>query len=313
MYNRLGAEEVQQLLNVKDLWAKSSAKCNQQLLGDKATSIHRSFLWEIFLQCLPANICIVLVSTSNTSTLEEVAQLANKIIVAAVYTSADVEQLHTEVSRLTNIVESLTKRKISRDRSPRPHPQSSSTLCWYHKCFGNDAYIKCWSHVPNRQTTQPVASGDEHWPITKLPVLCDWQTLWPPFPCWYQCWSECDTSFRYWTQTLPGALMPASSQWYTDSNLWIMIAHTRTRVATNVPMGIHDCQHSIPNLGRWFSPQLLPAGRHAQAPSILHTHTTECLRYRVSRLVSQPNIPWYNSSEWVQCYPCWFPSCHIRL
>ena len=70
----------------------------QQLLGDKTTSIHRSFLREIFLQCLPANICIVLVSTSNTSTLEEVAQLTDKIIVVAMHTSADVEQLHTSVT-----------------------------------------------------------------------------------------------------------------------------------------------------------------------------------------------------------------------
>ena len=167
MYNRLGAEEVAATAQRRRL--ASQILCQmQQLLGDKATSIHHSFLQEIFLQCLPANVCIVLVSTSNTSTLEKVAQLADKIIVAAVHTSADVEQL--EVSQLSNKVESLTKRKISRGRSPSPHPQSSSTLCWYHKRFGNDAY-KCRPHVPNRQTTRPVASGDEHWPITKSPVL----------------------------------------------------------------------------------------------------------------------------------------------
>ena len=75
----------------------------QQLLGDKGTSIDRSFLRELFLQCLPANIRMVLASTPDTSTLEEVAQLADKIIkvaapttVAAVHTNADVEQLRTE-------------------------------------------------------------------------------------------------------------------------------------------------------------------------------------------------------------------------
>ena len=118
----------------------------QQLLGDKATSIDRSFLRELFLQRLPANIRMVLASTPDMSTLKELAQLADKIIevaapttVAAVHTSADVEQLRTEVSQLTDMVKSLTKSKSSRGRSPSPHPQSSSTLCWYHERFGNNA------------------------------------------------------------------------------------------------------------------------------------------------------------------------------
>ena len=42
----------------------------QQLLGDKATLIDSSFLQEYFLQRLPVNIHMVLVFTSDTSTLE---------------------------------------------------------------------------------------------------------------------------------------------------------------------------------------------------------------------------------------------------
>ncbi|MCG8621014.1 MAG: hypothetical protein MJE68_03285 [Proteobacteria bacterium] len=40
----LEQKRLQQLLNVEDLRAKSSAKCNQQLLGDKATSIHSLYI-----------------------------------------------------------------------------------------------------------------------------------------------------------------------------------------------------------------------------------------------------------------------------
>ena len=143
-------KRLQQLLNAEDLGDRKPSQVlrrMQQLLGDKATSIDRSFLRELFLQRLPANIRMVLASTPDTSTLEEVAQLADKIVevaasttVAAVHTNTDVEQLRTEVSRLTDMVKSLTtKSKTSRGRSPSPHPQSSSTLCWYHERFGDNA------------------------------------------------------------------------------------------------------------------------------------------------------------------------------
>ena len=142
-------KRLQQLLNAEDLGDRKPSQVlrrMQQLLGDKATSIDRSFLRELFLQRLPANIRMVLASTPDTSTLEEVAQLADKIVevaapttVAAMHSNAEVEQLRTEVSRLTDMVKSLTKSKTSRGRSPSPHPQSSSTLCWYHERFGDNA------------------------------------------------------------------------------------------------------------------------------------------------------------------------------
>ena len=153
-------KRLQQLLIAEDLGDRKPSQVlrrMQQLLGDKATSIDRSFLRELFLQRLPANIRMVLASTPDTSTLEEVAQLADKIVevaspttVAAVQTNTDVDQLRTEVSRLTDMVKSLTKPK-------RP-------LVVVHQ-------VHTLSQVPLSAGT--ITSGDEHWPTTKSPVLCD--------------------------------------------------------------------------------------------------------------------------------------------
>ena len=125
----------------------------QQLLGDKASSIDQSFLRELFLQRLPANIRMVLASTPDTTGLEDLAQLiADKVMevatptIAAVHTphlTSEVEQLRTEVSRLKDIVKSLSMSRSSstrttRGRSPSPHPRAEPTLCWYHERFGDD-------------------------------------------------------------------------------------------------------------------------------------------------------------------------------
>ena len=64
----------------------------QQLLGDKASTIDQSFLRELFLQQLLANIRMVLASTPDTTGLEDLAQLTDKIMevvtpmIAAVHT-----------------------------------------------------------------------------------------------------------------------------------------------------------------------------------------------------------------------------------
>ena len=52
----------------------------QQLLGDKAGAIDSSVLRELFLQRLPANIRMVLASSPDTTNLENLAQLADKIV-----------------------------------------------------------------------------------------------------------------------------------------------------------------------------------------------------------------------------------------
>lgn len=98
-----------------------------------------SFLKELFLQRLLANVWMVLVLTSDTTILEELAQLADKIVelaapsVSAVAASsfAEMEQLRSEVISLKKLVQSLSSAPqhrrpfFSRGHSTSPaHPRS---------------------------------------------------------------------------------------------------------------------------------------------------------------------------------------------
>ena len=100
----------------------------QQLLGDKLGSADASsFLRQLFLQRLPANIQMVLASTDSSMALKKLADLADKVmevatptvanisdtrpdppIAAGVSASSEVKQLREEVAHLTELVESLT-------------------------------------------------------------------------------------------------------------------------------------------------------------------------------------------------------------
>ena len=55
----------------------------QQLLGDRAGSTDTAFLRELFLQCLPANVRMVLASTGTSVSLDEMAELADKVMEVA--------------------------------------------------------------------------------------------------------------------------------------------------------------------------------------------------------------------------------------
>ena len=90
---------------------------------------------------------MVLASTAATVSLDDLAELADKIVevaaptVNAVHTpqlTSEVEQLRSEVARLQDLVKSLSTRRKPR-RSPTPTRLSSDTntqsLCWYHQKY----------------------------------------------------------------------------------------------------------------------------------------------------------------------------------
>ncbi len=78
----------------------------QQLLGDRTEATEGTFLQELFLQRLPANVRMVLASTgTSATTLEQLADLADKVVEVAVTSASpqppellsEIEQLRTEL------------------------------------------------------------------------------------------------------------------------------------------------------------------------------------------------------------------------
>ena len=115
----------------------------QQLLGDKANTTDGAFMRELFLQRLPSNVRMVLASTPDAGSLDELAQLADKIAevatpsISSVNTSTEFEHLRQEVAELKLLIQTLKQpNRRSRGRSPSPAPQG---LCWYHTKFGDSA------------------------------------------------------------------------------------------------------------------------------------------------------------------------------
>jgi len=152
----LEQRRLQQLFNAEKLCDKKPTQLlrrMQQLLGEKATNTDAAFMREIFLQRLPPNVRMVLASTPDTGNIEDLAQLANKVVevavpaVASINTSTELQQLRQEVADLKGMLQSLKlTRRPSRScgSSPAPPPQlqQSQELCWYHAKFGEQAQ-KC--------------------------------------------------------------------------------------------------------------------------------------------------------------------------
>ena len=161
--------KLQQLISGEELGDRKPTQLlrrMQQLLGDHlgAGAEMNAFLKELFLQRLPANVRMVLASTDPATDLAKLADMADKIVEVASPTIAaipdsdklsELHQLRSEVTRLTEVVASLTRqqqqRSRSRSRSRRPRsparlnsqqPQQESSLCWYHATFG-EAAKKC--------------------------------------------------------------------------------------------------------------------------------------------------------------------------
>ena len=154
---------LQQLLHALELGDRKPTQLlrrMQQLLGDSATAAEGPLVRELFLQRLPINVRTALASSVADRSLEEIAELADRIVDTAppnlsAVTSADtVDSLRAEVKRLADLVSTLSARSRSpgrrmhssspgrrrpRLRSPPPPSSTPSALCWYHRRFGDRA------------------------------------------------------------------------------------------------------------------------------------------------------------------------------
>ena len=91
----LEQQRLQQLFNAEELGDRKPSQllCHiQQLLGDKANNTDGAFMRELFLQRLPSNVRMVLASTPDTGNLDNLTQLANKIMEVA---TPSVSSVHT--------------------------------------------------------------------------------------------------------------------------------------------------------------------------------------------------------------------------
>jgi len=159
--------KLQQLFNGEELGDRKPSQLlrrMQQLLGDRP-GLDTSFLRELFLQRLPPNVRMVLASTPDGTTIDKLAEMADKIMevaapsVAAMTTppsagvppsdlTTEFGYLRSEIQRLEKLMNRFTRnRSPSRlntrpsRRSPTPPPTGnpSDALCWYHRKFGDQA------------------------------------------------------------------------------------------------------------------------------------------------------------------------------
>ena len=165
---------LQQLFTAEELGDRKPTQLlrrMQQLLGEKAAATDSAIIRELFMQRLPTNVRMVLAAASEKTPLEELATLADKMtevaspFVATVASpsqaTSEMDDLRAEITSLRQQISALQsgaaprqRRSRSRNRD-RPRSPSQSTVCWYHRRFG-DAARKCtlpcnWSG--NRQAS----------------------------------------------------------------------------------------------------------------------------------------------------------------
>ena len=147
---------LQQVFNTEDLRDRKPMQLlrhMQQLLGDKATALDLSIMRELFLQCLPTNVRLILASTAEAISLQELATLADKVMEVATPTVAtvspsdslvaEISELKAEIAQVKQLLK--PRRSISRTRAGSPGRAHSSfsipnsDLCWYHQKFGEAA------------------------------------------------------------------------------------------------------------------------------------------------------------------------------
>jgi len=168
----------------------------RQLLGDKI--LEDGILRQLFLQRLPQNVQLILASTPNTMSLEELSLLADRILevaspppsVAALSNrlppptmpehNQQIADLQGQINQLSAQLQALSTqfdsrdpphfrgRSQSRSRFPRssfsrsPSKPRLSPYCWYHERFGAAA-IKCnppctFLSAPRPTVSQPAPS-----------------------------------------------------------------------------------------------------------------------------------------------------------
>jgi len=165
-------QRIRRLLTAEDLGDRKPTQLLrriQQLLGDCEPEILDSHLVkQLFLQRLPQNVRVVMASSEEKLSVQELATMADAIMGAitpqTIQTvgsehsqSSDIVSLTKQVNQLSLLMnEVLQQQKSSRDnsrsrspsklrssnsenRSVSKHRTDNNGICWYHQKFGNQA------------------------------------------------------------------------------------------------------------------------------------------------------------------------------
>ena len=152
-------KRVQMLLTEEELGDKKPSQLlrrMRQLLSER--KLEDGILKQLFLQRLPSNAQLILASSSDTVTLDQLAILADRILEVSVPAAnavsvpppptSELTGLREQIANLTlqvNALQSAVKRSKSRSRSrPRLKDSPSETsdspsICWYHNRYGDKA------------------------------------------------------------------------------------------------------------------------------------------------------------------------------
>ena len=172
----------------------------RQLLGDR--TLEDGILRQLFLQRLPTNVQLILASTADTVTLDDLSLLADKIVEVAVPSpsiaavtpvsgsptdaTALITELQLQINHLTARVQTLTdqlqwpKQPRFRGRShSRSRPPSRGTSisrspgnqehCWYHRRFGATAR-HCTTPCTFLPPANPQLAQTPHLPSENYPA-----------------------------------------------------------------------------------------------------------------------------------------------
>ncbi len=164
-------QKLQRLLTCVELGDQKPSQLLRRMRQLWNDDMGEPLLRELFLQRLPANVRMVLASSNPTTTIDELAETADRVmevsvpVISAVGSNprasatAEIESLRSEVRKLQELMTTMSVHaRSSRRRSPTPfrrrspsparpaHSRSPAsgdhTLCWYHQRFG-EAATKC--------------------------------------------------------------------------------------------------------------------------------------------------------------------------
>ena len=213
----------------------------QQPLGDKVKAMDPSLLRGLFLQQLPSNVGMIMVSTAKGNSLQELTEMANgmmEVISLSISTVAtpqgtEIKELKAEVTSLWRQLSDLlatgqrrsNSRKNRRTRSQSRSP-SQSVVCLYCRHF-RDSAQKCHiSMQAGKRSGQRLRATSTAGHIQSR-LFYNRPHFRTKIPDRHVYRSQCGTTFTHTSENPKQGSQPAGHQQHYNSDIWHLLATTR--------------------------------------------------------------------------------------